>query len=91
MVAYQHLVSAMPVNITLKNIPEQVYEALKASAERHRRSLNSEAIVCLEQALQTPRADVEQRLARIRALREQLGGVAVTLEDLDQLKREGRE
>ena len=91
MVAYQHQVSAVPVNITLKNIPEPVYEALKASAERHRRSLNSEAIVCLEQALNAPRADVEQRLARVRSLRERLGGLTVTLEELDRLRREGRE
>jgi hypothetical protein len=36
----------MPSTITLKNIPDEVYERLKASAEANRRSLNSEAIVC---------------------------------------------
>ena len=38
----------MPTTLTLKNIPDEVYQRLRASAEAHRRSLNSEAIVCLE-------------------------------------------
>lgn len=42
----------MSVSITLKNVPELVYARLKAMAEENRRSLNSQAIVCLEQALQ---------------------------------------
>ena len=41
----------MPTSVTLKNIPDAVYERLKAAAELHRRSLNSEAIVCLESVL----------------------------------------
>ena len=31
--------------LTLKNIPNEVYERLKLSAVAHRRSMNSEAIV----------------------------------------------
>ena len=41
----------MTTTLTLKNIPDAVYERLKLSAEAHRRSMNSEAIVCLEQVL----------------------------------------
>ncbi len=41
----------MPTTLTLKNIPDDVYERLKDSADLHRRSLNSEAIVCLESVL----------------------------------------
>ena len=44
----------MPATLTLKNIPDEVYERLKASAETHRRSLNSEAIVCLKSVLEEP-------------------------------------
>ena len=36
----------MPTTLTLKNIPDDVYDRLKASAEANRRSMNSEAIVC---------------------------------------------
>jgi len=39
----------MPITLTLKNILDGVYERLKAAVENHRRSLNREAIVCLEQ------------------------------------------
>ena len=35
--------------LTLKNIPEDLHARLKASAERNRRSLNSEILVRLEQ------------------------------------------
>jgi predicted nucleic acid-binding protein/plasmid stability protein len=59
----------MPTTLTLKNIPDEVYERLKASAETHRRSLNSEAIVCLESVLLPGRISVTERLARARALR----------------------
>ncbi|HNS57464.1 MAG TPA: Arc family DNA-binding protein, partial [Nitrosomonas europaea] len=41
----------MPTTLTLKNIPDDVYERLKVAAEVHRRSLNSEIIVCLETVL----------------------------------------
>lgn len=36
----------MPATLTLKNIPDDVYARLKLSAETHRRSLNSGAILC---------------------------------------------
>lgn len=38
----------MPPTLTLKNIPDAMYDRLKLAAELHRRSLNSKAIVCLE-------------------------------------------
>ena len=37
--------------ITLKNVPEKLHLALKNQAKRHKRSLNMEAIQCLEHAL----------------------------------------
>ena len=43
--------SVMSTTLTLKNIPEAVYDRLKLAAQMHRRSLNSEAIVCLESVL----------------------------------------
>lgn len=54
----------MTTTLTLEHIPDDVDERLKLSAQTHRRSLNSEAIVCLETVLlPTTLADVE-RLAR---------------------------
>lgn len=34
----------MPANITLKNIPDELYEKLKISADFNRRSINIEAV-----------------------------------------------
>lgn len=56
----------MPVTLTLKNVPDAVYEKLKASAELHRRSMNSEAIVCLEAVLVPTKVAPSERLARAR-------------------------
>jgi plasmid stability protein len=81
----------MATTLTLKNIPDEVYERLKASAAAHRRSLNSEAIVCLESVLIPGRVAVSERLARARALRASLPQQAFQAQDIDALKREGRQ
>jgi plasmid stability protein len=84
-----HEEAAMPTTLTLKNIPDEVYERLKASAETHRRSLNSEAIVCLESVLLPGRLTPSERLARARALRATLAPATFQATDIDALKREG--
>jgi plasmid stability protein len=81
----------MPTTLTLKNIPDEVYERLKASAQTHRRSLNSEAIVCLESVLLPGRVAVGERLARARAFRATLPKGKFRSKDIDALKREGRQ
>ncbi len=80
----------MPTTLTLKNIPDAVYERLKLSAETHRRSMNSEAIVCLETVLLPHRISPEDRLTRVRALRAALPSGGFQAEDIDRFKREGR-
>jgi plasmid stability protein len=84
------LESEMPVTLTLKNIPEDIYRRLKLAAETHRRSLNSEAIVCLETVLAPNRLPTSERLARARALREQLTQADFRTRDIDTAKRQGR-
>lgn len=81
---------AVPTTLTLKNIPDDVYQRLKASAEMHRRSLNSEAIVCLESVLLPGRIAPGERLARARALRAGLPRTGFEARDIDAIKREGR-
>jgi plasmid stability protein len=72
--------------ITLKNIPASLHEALKVRALSHRRSLNSEAIDCLERALFGKTLDVTAYLARIHRLRSATPGQID-----DGLIREARE
>ena len=79
----------MPRTLTLKNIPDEVYERLRMAAEMHRRSLNSEAIVCLESVIAPTRINRAERLARARQLRAGLGTQFHTRE-MDALKAGGR-
>lgn len=78
-------------SITVRNIPDELYAQLKASAEVHRRSINSELLVCLEKVLSSQQIDVDEVLSSARALRSQLNGFRATEEDLNQAKAEGRE
>lgn len=80
----------MPTTLTLKNIPDTVYQRLKTSAEAHRRSINSEAIMCLETVLNPAQVSVQERLMRARHLRSGLGMLLVEEEQMDADKRAGR-
>ncbi len=80
----------MPATLTLKNIPDDVYVRLKLSAETHRRSMNSEAIVCLEAMLLPAKVPPAERLARARALRGALPQGKFRAHEIDAIKREGR-
>ncbi len=76
--------------VTLKNVPDELYERLKKRAAEHRRSINREAIVCLERALAAPRRDPALTLERIRAMRRRMPGIYVTDEDLGAAINQGR-
>ena len=80
----------MPTTLTLKNIPDVVYDRLKLSAEAHRRSMNSEAIVCLESVLLPTRVTPTERLTRARELRAELPKGKFRAREIDELKRAGR-
>ena len=51
------------LTLTLKNIPKEVHALLKNSAEKNRRSLNSEILARLERDVSAPKVD-RARLAR---------------------------
>jgi len=80
----------MPISLTLKNIPDDVYERLKASAQRNHRSLNSEVVVCLETVLLPAKVSPEERLSRARMLRRSLPADRFKAGDIDSFKREDR-
>jgi plasmid stability protein len=54
----------IPTNLTLKNIPDSVNDRLKRSSEANRRSMNREAIVCLEAVFLPAKVTLGERLAR---------------------------
>jgi antitoxin FitA len=77
-------------NITVKNIPADLYEHLKESAGANHRSINGEIIACIERAVGSPRIDVEQVLADARRLREKWKGPPITDAELIEAKNAGR-
>ena len=76
-------------NLTLKNVPDRLYQSLKSTAARNRRSINAEAIRCLEVVLEGRRLDVDKFLARAERLRDQVS-FRLTDEDINRAKRSGR-
>ncbi|MBI3015541.1 MAG: Arc family DNA-binding protein [Candidatus Tectomicrobia bacterium] len=76
--------------LTIKNIPKDLYERIKQSAAEHRRSINSEVIVCLERTLLSKRMEPEALLARVDALRERVALPPLTEDFLRAAKSAGR-
>ena len=75
------------LNLTLKNIPKDLHARLKESAEKNRRSLNSEILTRLEAEFDAPVVDVEaharllqQFVARLPQVDHRIG---------DRAKRKG--
>jgi len=78
------------VSLTIKNIPADIYEQLKKSAAVNRRSINSEVITIIDQALSNRRLDPDEWLPEVRRIREKTAGYFITETELDEAKREGR-
>jgi plasmid stability protein len=76
--------------LTIKNIPDVLYEQLKATAELHRRSINSEVIVCLEKILTPTKINPDERLNRIEQLRSSIKVNSISPEDIEQAINTGR-
>ena len=77
-------------SLTIKNVPEPLYNRLKEQARLHRRSLNSEVIACLETLLLPTAVDPDDYLARIDELQQRLDLTPPTDTFLADAKAEGR-
>jgi antitoxin FitA len=76
--------------LTIKNIPESLYQQLKNAAELHRRSINSEVIVCLEKTLAASKITPADRLSRIEQLRSGIKTNNIMPEDIELAINSGR-
>lgn len=76
--------------ITIKNIPDELYERLKSAAAENRRSINSEVIIAIEEAVTSKRVDLDTMLATARRLRALTADAPITDEQLTELKISGR-
>jgi plasmid stability protein len=77
--------------LTIKNLPSELYTRLKTQAKKNHRSINSEVIAVLEQALSIPPIDVEATLERTSKLRELTADYVVSAEEIENMINEGRE
>ncbi len=76
--------------MTIKNIPDDLYEKLRKSAMEHRRSINSEVLVCLERSLHAPKLNTGATIARIRKIRKKTSSHLLIDRELSKAKSEGR-
>jgi len=60
------------VTLTLKNIPDDVHAVLKESAEKNRRSLNSEILARLERDVAAPKVDRVKLARELKAFTDRL-------------------
>ncbi|MDQ3389645.1 MAG: hypothetical protein M3483_09095 [Gemmatimonadota bacterium] len=75
--------------MTIENVSEELYDALKRAAARHRRSLDQQVIVQFEAGFRDEPLDAESFLSKVRGVREQLTGVWLTDELLDEFINKG--
>ena len=79
------------VTVTIKNIPEEVYERIKTQAKVNHRSINGEILFILEQAISLAPIDVQTTLERARKVRELTAHYTITASEIEKMINEGRE
>ena len=77
-------------SMTIKNIPEDLYQKLKSSAVANHRSLNGELIRILEERLCPKKLTAEEWIFRARKLREGVPAGKVSSEEISSAIEEGR-
>ena len=77
-------------SMTIKSIPDKIYQNLKRNARLNHRSLNGEVIACLERSLGVTQPSKETVLSRIDEMRQSLKGIKVTDRVLLSVKNNGR-
>jgi plasmid stability protein len=78
----------MSTNITIKGIPDDIYQLLKTKAELNHRSINSEVIVTLTKALTSKRTETETLLERTSVFKSKSKGMIAMDEIVDYIDKE---
>jgi len=76
--------------LTIRNIPDDLYQDLKTNAAKHQRSLNKEVVMMLERTMGRKNADAMEWLQDVDALRDSLNVTPLTDRMINQAKNEGR-
>lgn len=76
--------------ITIKNLPDALYETLKSLAKNHQRSLNSELIYRIQSSVGAERVDPEKLRSMAREFRKR-AKIRLSPEEVDKAINSGRE
>ncbi len=76
--------------MTIKNIPDDLYEELKQRAATNRRRINNEVIMLLERAFYSYRPSADEIQKQAVMLREMTAKYHLNKDDLNKWKNEGR-
>ena len=76
--------------VTVKNIPDELYDRLKSVAEINRRSINSEIIMCIENTVISRPLNLDEVLENARQVRKLTAGHLIGDEEFNKAKKEGR-
>ena len=68
----------MPVNLSVKNVPDDLVEKLRKRAKRHHRSVQGELMAILEEATGPRKLSLEESEKRLRALGFRTGDDSTT-------------
>jgi len=77
-------------NITLKNVPHDLYERIKSTAQENRRSINNEIINRLDDSLKSSRIDTHTLITKLDDIHKKLNAPPLTEDMLRKAKEEGR-
>lgn len=77
-------------NFTIKNIPAELYEKIKMTAQENRRSINNEIIKRLENSLSSKKIDIELLFSRLNNFYKNKNIPPLSDEIINQAKEEGR-
>jgi plasmid stability protein len=76
-------------SITVKNIPDEIYDRVREQAKAHHRSINSEIIACLEQTVYPQQVSTDDILQEARRLRKKAKG-SLSSEEIESAINQGR-
>lgn len=76
-------------SITVKNIPEDIYDRVREQAKTHHRSINSEIIACLEKSVTSQRISKDDILQEARRLRKKAKD-SLSSEEIESAIKKGR-
>lgn len=89
-VVFWYLNGTNMANITIKNMPDELYNLVKSLAKSHQRSINNELILRIQKSVGSERVDPEKIRAQARDFRK-LIKVRLAPEEIEKAINRGRE